>query len=62
MFHCADMSIGIFVFPQVSLMFTGRQYSFHFSVEKQAARPLSPPPAGNWQHEGNFYAIIASEK
>ena len=33
---------------------------------KNKPRPLhcrcSPPPAGNWQHEGNFYAIIASEK
>ena len=37
-----------------------RQYSFHFSVEKQTAG--LPPSPLCWQHEGNFYAIIAAEK
>ena len=54
----------IFIFPMTvhcqAVSRHSRQYSFHFSVEKQTAG--LPPSPLCWQHEGNFYAIIAAEK
>ena len=41
-----------------------RQYSFHFLLKNKlpASLPLLVSPPLCWQHEGNFYAIIAAEK
>ena len=66
MFHCADMSsrnicistsVPDIYWPAIFFPFFCWKTS---PVPSAAAAPLLA--AGNWQHEGNFYAIIASEK